>query len=300
MFGGLHKLKNSYIDRMVATRLSSCEIDFILYIAQYQLIDGTVQSVYYKDITNAIDISVQKFYDILDSLRKKQLISVEKINRADVVVHLLGNDFSGQDFNVGYLNVGAKDFSNTKFRKMKAGSKLLFLYFQRFTNGKHMLVQHFYDELSQIFHVTVKSLQIYLKELKDNFYLFISKKRNKAYHYEMMMKNSTVLDIKKHLRPTERQGVYENFANLLKVNYKKQLPDERIDQVIDDIVGLADTQRGGRGDRVFLDTLRQAVEASITLQKHEGKVKSVLNAALVNKCLTSLLADKIPYTIRGI
>lgn len=227
--------------------------------------------------------------DILDSLKKKQLISVEKINRADLVVHLLGNDFSGEDFHVGYLNVGAKDFSNEKFRSMKAGSKLLFLYLQRFTNGKHMLVQNFYDELSQIFHVTAKSLQIYLKELKDNFYLFISKKRNKAYHYEMMMKNSTVLDIKKHLRPTEKQGVYENFANLLKVNYKKQLPDKSIDQVIDDIVGLADTQRGGRGDRAFLHTLCQAVEASITLQKNEGKAKPVLNAALVNKCLTSLL-----------
>lgn len=285
----MHKLKNSYIDRMVDAQLTSCEIDFILYIAQYQLTDGTVQSVYYKDITQAIDISIQKFYDILDSLKKKQLISVEKINRADWVVYLLGNDFSGEDFHAGYLNVAAKDFSNEKFRSMKAGSKLLFLYLQRFINGKHMLVQNFYDELSQVFHVTAKSLQIYLKELKDNFYLFISKKRNKAYHYEMMMKNSTVLDIKKHLRPTEKQGVYENFSNLLKVNYKKQLPNESIDQVIDDIVGLADTQRGGRGHRGFLRTLQQAVEDSITLQKKEGKAKPVLNAALVNKCLTRLL-----------
>lgn len=285
----MHKLKNSYIDRMVDAQLTSCEIDFILYIAQYQLTDGTVQSVYYKDITHAINISIQKFYDILDSLKEKQLISVEKINRADLVVHLLGNDFSGEDFNAGYLNVVAKDFSNEKFRNMKAGSKRLFLYFQRFTNGKHMLVQNFYDELSQVFHVTAKSLQIYLKELKDNFYLFISKKRNKAYHYEMMMKNSTVLDIKKHLRPTEKQGVYDNFANLLKANYKKQLPNESMDQIIDDIVGLADTQRGGRGDQGFLRTLRQAVDTSITLQKNEGKAKPVLNAALVNKCLTSLL-----------
>lgn len=288
----MHKLKNSYIDRMVDAQLSSCEIDFILYIAQYQLIDGTVQSVYYKDITYEIDISIQKFYDILDSLKKKQMISVEKINRADLVVHLLGNDFSRQDFHSGYLNVGAKDFSNEKFRNMKAGSKLLFLYFQRFTNGKHMLVQNFYDELCKVFHVTAKSLQIYLKELKDNFFLFISKKRNKAYHYEMTMKNSTVLDIKRHLRSTEKQGVYENFASLLKVNYKKHLLDESADQVIQDIVGLADTQRGGRGDQTFLCTLRQAVDASITLQKNEGKAKPVLNAALVNKCLTSLIRDK--------
>lgn len=285
----MYKLKNSYIDRMVAERLSSREIDFILYIAQYQLEDGTVQSVYYKDIVEAIDISVQKFYDILCSLQKKQLISVEKTNRADVSVCLLGNDFTDQNFNVGYLKVGTKDFSNEKFRRMKAGSKLLFLYLQRFINGKHMLVQKFYYEFSRIFRVTPKSIQIYLKELRDNFYLFISKKRNKAYNYEMMMKNSTVLDIKGPSRPNERQGVYDNFANMLKVNYKNRLPDDDPDKIVRDIANLADSERGGRGERNFLTLLQKAVEASLAHQKSEGKKKPMLNAAFVNKCLTRLL-----------
>ena len=80
----MNKLKNTYIEKMVKEQLSSREIDFILYIARYQNDSGIVSSVYYKDVCSAIHISIQKFYDIIESLQAKDLIHAEKLNNADI------------------------------------------------------------------------------------------------------------------------------------------------------------------------------------------------------------------------
>ncbi|MBR2045333.1 MAG: hypothetical protein IJ958_04265, partial [Agathobacter sp.] len=107
---------------MIKKGATSKEIDFILHIALYQDMSGTVESVYYKDICNAISVSHTKFYDILNSLSEKELISYKKLNRADVCVQLLENDFRGNSFkkgSKGYLKVGTIDFvkkdGNTKW-----------------------------------------------------------------------------------------------------------------------------------------------------------------------------------------
>ena len=176
----MYKLKNTYIDRMISNKLTSKEIDFILHIAMYQDDTGRVISVYYKDVCTSIDVSNQGFYNILNSLRDKKMISYEKKHRADIQVVLIGNDFSGRNFEQGYLKVAGSDFGSKKFRELKAGAKLLYLYMQRFTNGKHMLVQNFYEEFSRIFSIGKKCLQTWLTELKKKFLLFKSVNRNKA------------------------------------------------------------------------------------------------------------------------
>lgn len=285
----MYKLKNSYIDNMISAKLSSREIDFILYIARFQDDSGTVWSVYYKEICEAIHISIQKFYDIIDSLTDKGLITWKKENPADIVVSLIGNDFSSKDFSSGYLNVAKKDFQSEKFLKMKAGSKLLFLYLQRFINGKHMLVQNFYDEFCRIFKVTAKSLQQYLHQLKKNFFLFISKKRNRAYRYEMTMKNSTVLDHKSHFDiGREKEGYFANLGDMIKRKYKRFLPDKDPDRVINDVIRLMDSERiRGLGD--FMSYILRAIESSINQQRSEGKKHPWLNAALINKKLTKII-----------
>ena len=44
---------------MIEAGISSREIDFLLYIAVYQNEEGIVESVYYKGVCNATEISVQ-------------------------------------------------------------------------------------------------------------------------------------------------------------------------------------------------------------------------------------------------
>ena len=111
----MYKLKNSYIDKMIEHKLSSCEIDFILYIARYQDEAGCVESVYYKDVCEKISISIQKFYDIIESLKGKGLILAKKSRPSDIKIVLIGNSFEQVDFEhgkvPGYLNVAQNQFS---------------------------------------------------------------------------------------------------------------------------------------------------------------------------------------------
>nr|MDD3417394.1 hypothetical protein [Lachnospiraceae bacterium] len=273
----MYKLKNTYIDRMISNKLSSKEIDFILYIADSQNDSGRIESVYYKDVCNSIHVSIQKFYDILNSLTDKKMISYEKIHRADVSVILLGNDFSKVDYEkdkIGYMNVAASDFRSEKFIDMKAGSKLLYLYTQRFIQGKHMLLDNFYDEFSKLFKVAKKSLQQYIHELKEKKLLFINKKRNKSYNYEMTMKRSTVL-YHKQIIEREKEFYVNNIAMLIKRNFNRFLPKMESDKITHDIANLADTKRAEKHHN-FISLIVDAIKESIRQQKDEGKTVQVL------------------------
>lgn len=290
----MYKLKNTYIDRMVSNRLTSKEIDFILHIAMYQDDTGCVISVYYKDICTSIGVSNQGFYNILNSLRDKNMISYEKKHRADIQVTLLGNDFSNRNFEKGYLKVAETDFGAKKFQELKAGAKLLYLYMQRFTSGKHMLVQNFYEEFSKIFSVGKKCLQTWLTDLKKKFLLFTSIKRNKAKNYEMMMKNSTVLHLKKGKIPHEKQTFLKNIEKLIERNFPKRMPENKRDKdrILKDIAKLSDAGRVKKYVN-FPSFLLKAVENSFKRQKDEGKSEPKLNAALVNICLGEILQQHI-------
>lgn len=284
----MYKLKNSYIDRMVQSKLSSREIDFILYLARIQDDYGWIHCVYYKDVCEAISISVQKFYDIMRSLQQKGLILYEKSGQVDYRICLTDNDFSNNDFTCGYLKVSEHDFQSEKFTALKAGSKLLYLYMQRFTKGKHMLVQNFYEEFCRLFQRKRKSIQIYIHELKKNFLLFISKKRNKAYNYEMTMKNSTVLMFDKVRVPHEKSGYFDNIKRLININFSNAMPEKNADRVVNDIISMMDSKKSERYKN-FVKLLKQAITDSLDQQRNEGKPRPVLNAALINRYLTRSL-----------
>lgn len=286
----LYKLKNTYIDQMIDARISKSELAFILHIAQYQDDYGIVHSVYYKDICTAINISTQKFYDILNALSEKKLIFVEKVNPVDIKVHLINNDFSDKDFTQGYINVAEKDFRRSSFISMKAGAQLFYLFSQRFTKGKHMLLNNFYEEFCQKFHIKHKTLQLYIQELKEKKYLFISKKRNKAYHYEIMMQRSHCLD-KKGIIPREKEGYIFNIKKLILANFGRYL-SEADENDINSVAGLVEQQRA-LSHRDFPSLIVEAIQNSFKFQREEKRKKVSFNAALINRFLTQKLVQSI-------
>lgn len=283
----MYKLKNTYIDRMIDMQVSKSELAFILHIARHQDDYGIVHSVYYKDICAAIDISIQKFYDILRSLTDKNLIFYEKVNTADVKVHLIGNNFADKDFSQGYINVAGKDFRRASFINMKAGSQLLYLFSQRFTKGKHMLLNTFYEEFSRRFHIKRRTLQLYVQELKEKKFLFISKKRNRAYHYEMTMQRSSCLD-HKGIIPNEKEGYIDNIAQLISVNFRNQL-SETDRKAVQNVSRLAEQQRALKCED-FPSLIVNAIRNSFDLQRKEKRKSLAFNEALINRFLTQQFA----------
>lgn len=270
---------------MIDKQVSKNELLFLLFISQSQDEFGIVHSVYYKNICSNLKISIQKFYDVLRSLSEKKLISYRKNNPADYEVTLTGNSFEDGSFKNGYINVAEKNFFTERFMKLKAGSMLLYLYSQRFVEGKHMLITNFYNEFSRIFHIRHKTLQLYLQELKDNNYLFISRKRNNANHYEMTMRRSSNLNRKETEVPREKEGFLNNVKDMILVNFKRHINDLKDGKALDDIISFLETKRA-KGRKDFPDLIIKSIKDSFILQKREERKDIQLNAALVNKYLT--------------
>ena len=282
----MYKIKNSYIDSMIKQKTTSKEIDFILYIATFQDEHGTVNSVYYREVCDSAGLSIQTFYDVLDSLCRKGLITYSKLNAADITVTLTNNDFSDGDYSCGYLKVASKKFQDKKFREMKAGSKLLYLYMQRFVNGRHMLVSGFYSRFCELFGVVTKSIQRYLLELKNAALLFVSRKRNKSYHYEINLRNTNALDRRESDIMAESTAFDENICSMIQCNFRKYLPnDERKRGVLLHNLSSLSGQKRFRGmDPIsfLLDT----ISLSVRLQKKEGRHRVIINAPYVNKLMS--------------
>ena len=286
----MYKIKNTYINKMISSKLSSREIDFILYITLYQNDCGTVESVYYKDVCSSLNISIQSFYNIIERLSNCGLILCEKPNNADIRITLLNNDFSRLDYkndSEGYLNVEKNDFASDRFKTLKAGSKLLYLYSQRFMNGKHMRLDKFYSDFSDLFGVTAKSIQLYVHQLKERALLFISRKRNRSYNYEISFKLSTVLHRNPIWMKRENDGYRENMVSLVQNNFRKNLPSNNVKSILNDIVNSAISRLGKNNNTA--DIMIQALNRSINIKVKEGQNKPVLNAALFNKCLCEIV-----------
>ena len=116
----MRKLRDKVIDKLIAAKATSAEVDFVVWLSRYQDVSGLVRGVHYRDICTDMQIaSPQTFYNIKKSLEEKGIINISK-NEAchgDWVIRILDNDFSAEDYKKGqkresYLNMGFSVFQN--------------------------------------------------------------------------------------------------------------------------------------------------------------------------------------------
>ena len=160
--------------KMIDAKLTSKEIDFILYISRFQDDYGCISGVHYKEVCEAMNMSYQGFYDVKNSLIEKGFIISEKSNRIDHDITILGNEFlSEEDIKGGYVNTNHNIFYNKKFYEMKAGAKLLAMeLMKRSYAGQGQVcigTSVFYEKFTKLFHVTKRIMRDYLMSLKQVF-----------------------------------------------------------------------------------------------------------------------------------
>lgn len=181
----MQMIKNSIIDKMIAARLTSNEIDFLIYVSRFQDFDGHVSGIHYKEVCEAMNMSYQGFYDVKNSLEEKGFIRSEKSNRIDHDITILNNEFKrDEDYNEGYVKTDHNIFYMDEFFTLKAGAKLLAMYMMKVTrSGKGSFqigVDKFYDEKSgypKRFGVSKRVMRTYLMEIKEFFSIGIKDKK---------------------------------------------------------------------------------------------------------------------------
>lgn len=93
----------------------------------------------------------------------------------------------------------------------------------------------------------------------------------------------------------EKQYYVDNIAALIRRNFKG-LTQNSDDKSVKDIASLAEQERAKKYCN-FISLIIDAIKMSVTRQKQEGKDKEklMLNAELVNKCLSDVIERDILY-----
>jgi hypothetical protein len=146
---------------------------FLIYVIRRSNDHGTARGIYYLDACEACRMSIQTFYDVLDTLTQKGIITYTRV-KDDYDITVFNNDFSYEGAcNEGYINVSREIFDGEAFRKLKAKAKLLLLIFMRNTlQGKctyEIGINNFYKVYMELLGVTKDILRMYLHTLKQFF-----------------------------------------------------------------------------------------------------------------------------------
>ena len=115
-------------------------------------------------------MSIQTFYDVLRSLKKKEIITYTSVNY-DYDITILDNDFSYEgSYQEGYVNVSKSVFDSKSFKALRAKEKMLFLLFMKVTHGAaksyRQGTEDFYKKYMDLLGVTKNILRTYLHSLK--------------------------------------------------------------------------------------------------------------------------------------
>ena len=105
----MQKLKNSNIARMIAAKLTTKELDFLIYVSRFQDDSGKIYGVHYKDLCEAVHMSHQEFYNVKESLQSKGFIRCEKSHRTDHDITII-NNYDADCRRDGYVNTNHNIF----------------------------------------------------------------------------------------------------------------------------------------------------------------------------------------------
>ena len=196
----MHKIRKSVIANILEAKCTGAELKFLLFISQIQSNRGFVRHISCRWICFSISISKQTFYNILNSLEKKQIIKVYKEMAGEYSIEILNNSFlEYKDFgkDKGYIT-SQYDFLHEKsFHSLKLNAKRLALKMMkslyRLDTDKTFSIR-FSKMLNEWVHIKNKRILLqYLMSLEPYFIIYYNnnycsfklRKVNPVTHYRV-------------------------------------------------------------------------------------------------------------------
>lgn len=115
----------------ILERCTKKEIDFIIYIGQFQDEQGIIKGIDYKDVTTKIGISKSTFYKLLYGLEEKEIIEVciLNIDYGYWEVKIIDNIFAcSEDYKKGYIKLNYKIFYSDDFKRLTKSEKIIVIH----------------------------------------------------------------------------------------------------------------------------------------------------------------------------
>lgn len=135
------KIKHANLNKIMQ-RCTGKEIDFILYIAQFQDDKGLVKGINYKDLCNDINIAQSTFFHVISSLEDKEIIKINYLNTDYSFWTITINDNAFTEpssFKEGYLNINYTILHSKQFQELRKGEKVIVLNLLKIANGRYKI-----------------------------------------------------------------------------------------------------------------------------------------------------------------
>ncbi len=276
----MQKLKSKVLDKLIASHVTSTELNLLLYISHYQFDRGNVMGIYYRDVCAAIDVSYQAFYDALKGLQEKNIIMAQKGSYYDWDVLILDNDFSNVEANSeSYISTGHDLFHSHDFYALKANEKLLAMHMIKVSGankGRYCIsVKNLYSIFTKMLCVTKRAIQNYLKNLKKFFLIGI---RDNKYWITPRKK------VYKANAPTDKKLFSQGIAKtVLRRNRVKNAPETFTDTV--SLVAQYYKDYGSRLQECFSKAFEKSLYCRNERQSNKYKWNRNISPAFVHKLL---------------
>ncbi len=160
------KIKNKNLDKILENATSN-EIDLILYLAQFQDLQGKIKGINYLDVCTSLDIPTSTFYTSLNGLAIKNIISIDYNNTDYSFFTLIINDnsFIGEVSFKNYTNINYTLLHSKQFKELSRGEKVIILKLFQLNFGRYYIKINI-DTLMTWTRRTKQSVMLYLKNLK--------------------------------------------------------------------------------------------------------------------------------------
>lgn len=166
------RIKYRLLERI--KNLTPTEMNFLLYIAKKQNLQGRVLGVHNQDVCINTGMCKQSFYTAMRGLESKGIISVKKATDIDYDIVILDNDFNHEeDFKEGYINLQRSVFHRKQFKQLKVREKWMLMYFLHITHegsGSYCIGSRtFYNKFAKLLGLTERVIRSYLHVLRSFF-----------------------------------------------------------------------------------------------------------------------------------
>ncbi|MEG0775469.1 hypothetical protein [Clostridium sp.] len=219
------KLNRKTVQTLI-TNGTSTDISLLFHVSRLANDNGYVENLNYKEISSAVNCSVQSYYNSLKRLERTKLISLNKsLTETNCIIR--NNKFLQKNYKDGYVNTNLDFLYSEEFKEIKLNAKkIALLYFLgKNKNGVYevsraKLIQHLggLERRSLIWE--------YIDQLKKWFNIHEEKtKDGKDIKFYISLKDTTSTKLTKDL-------YWEHQLSSLRRRHKAKMDSKNINEVI--------------------------------------------------------------------
>lgn len=281
----MHKLSLKLLNKIIKN-CTGTEFMFVIYLTTHQDYYGLVRNVYYKDVADVLGIHQKHFYDILESLERKNIIEVDRINSSYRywTIRLLNNVFrtfddellkQDQQKSGGYLDLNLDFIFTPEFMKLKAKEKKLAVLLLRFKDKQFASAK---DKLmAWISETDRKKFKCYMKNLEQWFVIKLEK--------DVSGRDKYIIVLKKQYHKAEWTAEIKGYNQKL-IEFCRRL------RIKFDIKNLNDIAALIRQYKQSVKKLGKDIINILTIALFAAKDKyNSINAAAVHSELTAKISE---------